>query len=63
TDETLPVGGQWRIELAPDDAGTHVRIEEIGEVRDPLYRFFSALVFGHTASMELYLDELTASFV
>jgi hypothetical protein len=62
-DETLPFGGQWSITLTPDGAGTRVSIEENGHVRDPLYRFFSALVFGHTSSMELYLDKLAASFV
>lgn len=62
TDESLPFGGQWRITLTPAGAGTQVRIEEIGHVSDPLYRFFAALVFGHTSSMELYLDKLVASF-
>jgi Polyketide cyclase / dehydrase and lipid transport len=62
TDETLPFGGQWRITLTPAGAGARVSIEENGHVRDPLYRFFSAIVFGHTSSMELYLDKLAASF-
>lgn len=62
TDETLPFGGQWRITLTPEGEATHISIEENGHVRDPLYRFFSALVFGHTSSMEQYLDRLAASF-
>ena len=34
-DPDLPFGGAWTIALAPEGAGTRVRIEERGEVRDP----------------------------
>ena len=57
-DPDLPFGGAWTIALAPEGAGTRVRIEEHGEVRDPLYRFFSALVFGHDGTMKAYLADM-----
>jgi hypothetical protein len=63
TDDTLPFGGQWTFTLTTEGVNTRVRIEERGEVRDPLYRFFSRFVFGQTASMEQYLERLAASFV
>lgn len=58
TDDTLPFGGRWTIDLLPEGAGTRVRIEEAGEIRDPLYRFFARFVFGYTSSMETYLGAL-----
>jgi hypothetical protein len=61
TDETLPFGGAWTISLTPEGAATRIRIREEGEVRDPLYRFFSRYVFGHTSSMKAYLTSLGAT--
>jgi hypothetical protein len=55
---SLPFGGAWRIELQPEGAGTRVSIEERGEVRDPLYRFFARFVFGHEATIRTYLADL-----
>ncbi|MBL8548936.1 MAG: SRPBCC family protein [Hyphomonadaceae bacterium] len=60
-DESLPYGGRWTISLTPEGAGARVRIQENGEVRDPLYRFFSRYVFGHTSSMKAYLNALGAT--
>ncbi len=61
-DPQLPFGGAWTIALAPEGAGTRVRIEENGEVRDPAYRFFSALLFGHEGTMEAYLADMERAF-
>lgn len=61
TDETLPFGGAWTITLEPRGAQTLVKIEENGEVRDPIYRFFARFVFGYTSSMEAFLAALAAS--
>lgn len=60
TDQSLPFGGAWTITLTPQGAATQVRIQEDGEVRDPLYRFFAHFVFGYTASMRTYLKSLGA---
>ena len=61
TDPRLPFGGHWAITLTPEGAGTRVRIQEDGEVRDPIYRFFARFVFGYTSSMKNYLEGLGAS--
>ncbi|HWT12443.1 MAG TPA: SRPBCC family protein [Allosphingosinicella sp.] len=57
-DPQLPFGGFWTIALASEGEGTRVAIEEHGEVRSPVYRFFAALVFGHEATMKAYLADL-----
>lgn len=57
-DASLPFGGHWIIALSPEGAGTRVRIAEHGSVRDPLYRFFSALVFGYHGTMNAYLADM-----
>jgi len=57
-DPDLPFGGAWTIRLSPAAGGTRVSIEERGSVGDPLYRFFSALVFGHTSTIGAYLADL-----
>ncbi|HEX8216147.1 MAG TPA: SRPBCC family protein, partial [Allosphingosinicella sp.] len=57
-DPALPFGGAWTIALAPAGAGTRISIEERGEVRDPVYRFFSRFVFGHEGTMRAWLADL-----
>lgn len=57
-DPDLPFGGSWSIDLAPHGAGTLVSIEERGSVSNPIFRFFSVLVFGHHATMNAWLADL-----
>ena len=57
-DESLPFGGSWTYELSPSGDGTDVRITERGEVRNPIFRTLSKLVFGHTATLDRYLADL-----
>lgn len=59
-DKNLPFGGSWTFELKPAGAGTEITITENGEVRNVLYRFMSRYVFGYTATMEKYLENLKA---
>jgi hypothetical protein len=61
TDPSLPFGGAWTITLTPDGAGTRVGIEENGEVRKPVFRLFARFVFGYTATMKTYLQNLGAT--
>ena len=57
-DRNLPFGGTWTYELVPDGAGTRLTITENGEVYNPLFRFVSRFVFGHTATMKQFLEDL-----
>jgi hypothetical protein len=53
--ENLPYGGKWSFTLEPVDGGTKVRITEDGEVYNPVFRFVSRFVMGHTAMLDAYL--------
>lgn len=58
TNTDLPFGGQWTIDILEKPNGCVVRITENGEVYQPIYRFMSRFVFGHTASIDSYLKKL-----
>jgi hypothetical protein len=51
-DPDQPFGGTWTFELTRAGAGTRVTITERGEVYNPIFRFLSRFVFGHTATLE-----------
>ena len=57
-DPGQPFGGTWTFTLEPEGAGTRVTIVEHGEVYNPIFRFMSRFVFGHTATMEAFLRSL-----
>jgi uncharacterized protein YndB with AHSA1/START domain len=61
-DPTLPFGGSWTYDVAPEATGTRVTITEDGVVRNPLFRFMSRFVFGHHATQEAYLRALGRKF-
>jgi len=56
--ENLPYSGSWTFSLQPNSGLTVVRITERGEVYNPLFRFMSRFVFGHTRTMDVYLQAL-----
>ena len=58
TDRTLPFGGSWTFALQPAGAGTTLTITENGEVYNPLFRVMSRYVFGHTATIDRYMEDL-----
>jgi len=57
-DTGLAFGGSWLYELRASGSGTHITITERGEVYNPLFRFMSKYVFGHTGSLDAYLAAL-----
>jgi uncharacterized protein YndB with AHSA1/START domain len=57
-DRSLPFGGSWTHELIPRGDSTTLRITENGEVYNPIFRFVSRFVFGHTATIEKYLADV-----
>ena len=62
TDKSLPFGGAWEYVVIPDGAGSRVRITEHGEVYNPVFRFVSRFIMGHTATIGAYLKALGARF-
>ena len=61
-DPNLPFGGRWVYDLAPEGQGTRVTITEHGEVYNPIFRFVSRFVIGHTATIDDYLAALQKKF-
>jgi hypothetical protein len=56
----LPFGGTWTYELSTDGAETVLTVTERGEVYNPLFRFVSRFVMGHTATIDKFLATLRA---
>jgi uncharacterized protein YndB with AHSA1/START domain len=62
-DTHLPFGGQWEYRIEP--TGSHsstVTIVERGSVHNPLFRFVSRFIMGHTATIDAYLCALGKRF-
>jgi uncharacterized protein YndB with AHSA1/START domain len=57
-DHNLPFGGTWTYEIAPDPQGSALTITENGEIYNPIFRFVSRFVMGHTATIEAYIKAL-----
>ena len=57
-DPKLPFGGSWTYEIKPNGTGTELTITENGEVYNPLFRFVSRFIMGHTASIKKYVVDL-----
>jgi hypothetical protein len=62
-DANLPFSGTWTWEISPTDGGgCACRITEEGEVRNPVFRFVSQLILGHSRTIEGYLHALGRRF-
>ena len=59
-DPSLPFGGTWTYRIQPAPGGSTVTITEDGEVYNPFFRFMSRFVFGHTATLDEFLENLEA---
>src|SRR5262245_1052169 len=59
-DPKLPFGGTWTYEITQNGAGSSLTITENGEVYNPVFRFVSRFVMGHTATIDAYLKALQA---
>jgi hypothetical protein len=60
--DDLPWGGAWAYALEPQGNTTRVTITEHGEVYNPIFRFISSYIMGHTATMDTYLTNLGRKF-
>jgi hypothetical protein len=56
--EGLPYSGTWKYSLQPNGETTVVRITEDGQVYNPVFRFVSRFILGHTRTMDTYLRAL-----
>lgn len=57
-DPNLPFGGTWTYDLVPGDQACSLTVTEDGEVYNPLFRFVSRFIIGHTATIDSYLKAL-----
>jgi hypothetical protein len=57
-DPSLPFGGRWIYDLASDGSGTALTITEEGEVYNPVFRFVSRFIMGHTRTIDRYIADL-----
>jgi len=62
TDTSLPFGGSWEYRITPEGTGSRVQITEQGEVYNPVFRFVSRFIMGHTSTANAYLKALGARF-
>ena len=58
-DKSLPFGGSWTWDVQPHSAGCALTVTEDGEVYNPIFRFVSRFIFGHTRTIDNYLAMLT----
>ena len=56
--ENLPYSGTWTFTLQPQGDLTVVRITEDGQVYNPIFRFVSRFILGHTRTLDAYLNDL-----
>jgi uncharacterized protein YndB with AHSA1/START domain len=61
-DVDLGYSGTWTYDLQPADGGSVLTITENGVVTNPMFRFMSRYIFGHTATIDTYLKSLAAHF-
>ena len=59
-DKGIPFGGSWDYRIVADGAGSRITITENGEVYNPLFRFVSKYLMGHTSTIDKYLGDLAA---
>lgn len=57
-DKGLPYSGTWIFTLEAKNDMTTIRITEDGEVYNPVFRFVSRFIIGHTRSLDAYLFAL-----
>jgi hypothetical protein len=61
-DTSLPFGGAWTYEIEALSDGSALRIIEDGEVYNPIFRFVSRFIIGHTKSIDDRLRVLAKKF-
>ena len=57
-DKNLPFGGSWTWNIQQQGDGCAVAITEDGEVYNPVFRFVSRFILGHTRTIDNYFAML-----
>lgn len=57
-DQKLPFGGTWTFVLEANPEGVTLTITEDGEVYNPVFRFVSRFIVGHSHNIHSYLNDL-----
>ena len=60
-DPNLPFGGSWEFIFEATPEGATLTITENGEVYNPIYRFVSRFIMGHSKNIHGYLSDLQTS--
>ena len=60
-DKQLPFGGSWTWSIQPRSEGCSLTITEDGEVYNPVFRFVSKFLMGHTRTIDNYLVMLSSA--
>src|ERR1700687_4170625 len=61
-DPQLPFGGTWTFEITPLPGDSQVRIQEDGEIYNPVFRFLARFVFGYAGTIDTYLKSMARKF-
>jgi len=61
-DVDLGYSGSWVYVLTPTSNGARLSITEHGVVSNPMFRFMSKHIFGHTTTIDTYLKSLAKHF-
>jgi len=61
-DKSLPFGGVWIFDIAPDPQGCTLQITERGEIYNPFFRFVSRFILGYKKTMDTYLEDVANTF-
>jgi hypothetical protein len=54
-------GGTWTYRIAAAPGGSELTITEDGEVYNVIFRFMSRFVFGHSTTLDAYIENLQAT--
>ena len=57
-EEDLPFSGGWTMEMGEFGEVTSLTITEAGEIENPIFRFMSRYIIGHTSAIDRYLTAL-----
>jgi hypothetical protein len=61
-DPSLPFGGKWVYDVAPDGSGSTLTITEDGKVYNPIFRFVSRYFMNQAGTIETVMRDLAKHF-